>query len=59
LTDEQKERAIHDWLIDNSEYDHPAFEYHETHDKSIKGYEDSYSAYGILIKGIGVCNGCV
>lgn len=50
MTDLQKEKAIHDYIVNNTRYD-------------IVNYErgtippESYSPYGVLIKGVAVCEG--
>jgi len=48
MSDLEKEKAIHDYLVLNCRYDYDNF---------LKGTipEESYSAYGLLINGAGVC----
>lgn len=48
MTDLQKEKALHDYVVKNYEYD-----YDNYLNGTIPG--DSYSAYGLLINGKGVC----
>ncbi|BAH06956.1 transglutaminase domain-containing protein [Clostridium kluyveri] len=49
MEDYQKELVLHDYVVNNSKYDERAY----------KGNmpEDSYTAYGVLINGVGVCQG--
>ncbi|PRR80103.1 Transglutaminase-like superfamily protein [Clostridium liquoris] len=50
MSDLEKEYAIHDYIVKNTEYDYDNF---------IKGTvpNECYYPYGVLIKGKGVCNG--
>ncbi|HHW31990.1 MAG TPA: hypothetical protein GXX20_10025 [Clostridiaceae bacterium] len=50
MTDYEKELAIHDYIINNARYDTAYF-----NKKNIS--PESYSAYGILVLGKGVCEG--
>ena len=50
MTDYQKELAIHDYLIENCEYDVEGYE-------SGKIEADSFNAYGALCLGVAVCEG--
>lgn len=50
MSDFEKEKVIHDYIINNSKYD-------EDYILSIKVSNESYSPYGVLIKGKGVCEG--
>ena len=50
MTDFEKELAIHDYIIKNTEYDY------ENYNKNKIPYVD-HTAYGVLIKGVGVCDG--
>lgn len=50
MTDFEKELALHDYVVLNTKYDNDNY-LHGT----ISGF--SYSSYGVLIKGIGVCEG--
>lgn len=50
MTPYQKEIAIHDYLINNCEYDYEGFE-------SNKIKDESFTAYGALCLGIAVCEG--
>lgn len=50
MTDEQKVKTIHDYIVNNSKYDYENF-------KNNTISPESYSDYGILINGIGVCEG--
>lgn len=46
MKDYQKELALHDYVVNNADYD-----------RSVNLPDDSYTAYGILINGVGVCQG--
>ncbi|WP_446897289.1 transglutaminase domain-containing protein [Clostridium sp. LBM24168] len=51
MKDYEKELALHDYVVNNAKYDERA-------DVDINSMpEDSYTAYGILVKGTGVCQG--
>lgn len=50
MTDFQKELAIHDYLVLNSKYDPNKL-------SNGKYANESYSVYGILVRGVGVCGG--
>lgn len=50
MTDYEKEKALHDYIVKNTEYDE------ENYDADTIPQE-SYSPYGILIKNTGVCSG--
>lgn len=50
MTETQKARAIHNYLIQNARYDIENF-------KSDTLPDEAFTAYGILIKGTGVCQG--
>ena len=50
MTDEEKIKAVHDYIINNSKYDS------ERADDQIAKY-DSDTAYGNLIQGYGICGG--
>ncbi|AEB76592.1 transglutaminase domain-containing protein [Clostridium botulinum] len=47
MSDYEKELAIHDYIVNNSRYDERLFF------SSIPG--ESYTDYGVLVKGVGVC----
>lgn len=49
MKDYEKEKAIHDYIANNSKYDSRLF--------SGNMPVESYNAYGILINGVGVCQG--
>lgn len=49
MSTEQKLRKIHDYLIKTCRYDYKLTE--------IEGYEDQLTAYGVLVKKKGVCQG--
>lgn len=53
----EKELAINQYLCDNGEYDHAALESAEENDFKYVDeiYNDSFTAYGVLVNGIGVC----
>ncbi|SHF29412.1 S-layer homology domain-containing protein [Caldanaerobius fijiensis DSM 17918] len=50
MTDYEKELAIHDYIVTHTKYDYDNF---------LKDTipEESYTAYGVLINGVGVCQG--
>ena len=50
MSETDKARAIHDYIVKNTKYDYDNF---------LRGTipQDSYTAYGVLIKGVGVCQG--
>ncbi|MBF8983675.1 hypothetical protein IZY60_09015 [Lutibacter sp. B2] len=50
MTDFEKELAIHDYIIKNTQYDY------ENYNKNKIPYID-HTAYGVLVKGVGVCDG--
>ncbi|MFL0252195.1 leucine-rich repeat domain-containing protein [Clostridium neuense] len=50
MSDLQKEKAIHDYIVLNAKYD-----YYNYVKNTVP--QDDYSPYGILINGTGVCNG--
>lgn len=49
MKDYEKEAALHDYIINNAKYD--------TRYNKGNMPKESYTAYGVLIKGIGVCQG--
>lgn len=51
MKDYEKELVLHDYVVNNAKYDQRA----NTNIKSMPA--DSYTAYGILINGVGVCQG--
>lgn len=56
MSDEEKVRAIWDYLEANTQYDNAALEAAEASNfTEVLGFEDSFNAYGILCKGVGVC----
>lgn len=57
MTDLEKEMAINDYLCANAEYDDGALENAEANDFYYvdEAYYDSFTAYGTLIDGVGVC----
>ena len=50
MTDTQKIRVIHDYIIDNSKYDK------NRSDNNVFDYQ-SNTAYGVLLEGYGICSG--
>ncbi|GAB6108906.1 leucine-rich repeat domain-containing protein [Fusibacter bizertensis] len=50
MTDLEKEKAIHDYLVLNTKYDIDNY-YNHTIPK------DSYEEYGVILNGVGVCSG--
>lgn len=59
MTDLEKSFAINNFLIENSEYDWAALEEAERNNFQFVDarFNDSFTAYGILINGVGVCSG--
>jgi len=59
MTDLEMQTAINDFLIENATYDFGALENAEGNNFMFvdSEYYDSFTAYGILINGIGVCSG--
>ena len=57
MSDAQKELAINTYLCENSQYDHDALKNAEKYSFTMVDEEfyDSFTAYGILIDGVGVC----
>lgn len=54
----EKERALHDWLTDNSEYHKEILDAYmngENLNAISEIYGDSFNPYGVLINGVGVC----
>lgn len=49
MKDYEKEAALHDYVVNNTKYD--------TRFDSGNMPKESYTAYGVLIKGVGVCQG--
>ncbi|GFN34102.1 transglutaminase domain-containing protein [Paenibacillus xylaniclasticus] len=57
MSDEEKYKAIYDYLNDNSRYDEAALENAEANDfkKVDAEFNDSFTTYGIMVKKVGVC----
>ena len=57
MSDAQKELAINTYLCENSQYDHDALKNAEKYSFTMvdKEFYDSFTAYGILVDGVGVC----
>lgn len=58
MTDAEKQLAIYQYLENNTVYDYDALEDAKANNytkMSDSSYEDSFNAYGILVKGKGVC----
>ncbi|MFL0196796.1 transglutaminase domain-containing protein [Clostridium sp. WILCCON 0269] len=49
MKDYEKELALHDYVVNNTKYDERAYTGNMP--------EDSYTAYGVLMNGVGVCQG--
>lgn len=49
MSDYEKELAVHDYLVKNSSYDRRLFNGNMP--------QESYTDYGVLVKGVGVCEG--
>ena len=59
MSDLEKSLAINDFLVKNVEYDFGALENAEKNDFRFVDdrYNDAFTAYGVLIHGLGVCQG--
>ncbi|MGG4129892.1 transglutaminase domain-containing protein [Paenibacillus illinoisensis] len=57
MKDDEKRKAIYDYLNDNAKYDDAALESAEQNNfKNVDAqFNDSFTTYGILVKGVGVC----
>lgn len=57
MSDVEKEMAINTWLCENATYDHSALENAEKYafTQVDEEFYDSFTAYGILMDGVGVC----
>ncbi|MCG7384254.1 transglutaminase domain-containing protein [Paenibacillus sp. ACRRY] len=57
MKDDEKRKAIYDYLNDNAKYDDAALESAEQNNfKNVEAqFNDSFTTYGILVKGVGVC----
>ncbi|WP_366290849.1 transglutaminase domain-containing protein [Paenibacillus sp. AN1007] len=57
MSDDEKRKAIYDYLNDNAKYDDAALKSAEQNNfKQVDAqFNDSFTTYGILVKGIGVC----
>lgn len=58
MSDEDKVKAIYDYLTENSVYDNEALEYAEENgfeSSNLSDFQDSFNTYGVLINGKGVC----
>ncbi len=57
MSDVEKEIAINTYLCENAEYDNDALENAEENNfaKVDESFYDSFTAYGILVDGVGVC----
>lgn len=57
MSDDEKRKAIYDYLNDNAKYDDAALENAEKNNfkKTDSQFNDSFTTYGIMVKGIGVC----
>lgn len=57
MSDAEKEMAINTWLCENAVYDDAALENAEKYSFTMVDEEfyDSFTAYGILVDGVGVC----
>ncbi|WP_024631292.1 MULTISPECIES: transglutaminase domain-containing protein [unclassified Paenibacillus] len=57
MKDDEKRKAIYDYLNDNAKYDDAALENAEQNNfKNVDAqFNDSFTTYGILVKGVGVC----
>lgn len=57
MNEDEKRKAIYDYLNDNAKYDDAALENAELNNfKNVDPqFNDSFTTYGILVKGVGVC----
>lgn len=57
MSDEEKRKAIYDYLDKNTKYDDEALKSAEKNDfKSVdESFNDSFNTYGIMVKKVGVC----
>lgn len=57
MSDEEKRKAIYDYLNDNTKYDNAALENAKKNNftNTDPEFNDSFTTYGIMVKGIGVC----
>ncbi len=57
MSDVEKELAINTYLCENAYYDDAALENAETYDfaRVDEAFYDSFTAYGVLVDGVGVC----
>lgn len=57
MNEDEKRKAIYDYLNDNAKYDDAALENAEQNNfKNVDPqFNDSFTTYGILVKGVGVC----
>lgn len=57
MTDEEKRKALYDYLNDNTKYDDAALENAEANNyKEVdESFNDSFTTYGIMVKKVGVC----
>lgn len=57
MSDFEKEKVLHDYLVDNGTYDFKALEAgkQNNYQSAPEEFNDSFTAYGILVKGVGVC----
>jgi len=58
MTDEEKEKAIHDWLLQNGTYQDSVLDAYESGtslEDIAEEFPNAFNAYGILVDGIGVC----
>lgn len=58
MDDEEKRRAIYDWLNDNATYDYSAYLFAKNNQfkSTDESPHDSFTAYGVLVNKMGVCN---
>lgn len=57
MSDDEKRKAIYDYLNDNTKYDDAALENAKKNNYKYTDpqFNDSFTTYGIMVKGIGVC----
>lgn len=57
MSDDEKRQAIYDYLNDHTKYDDAALENAKKNNYMTvdKEFDDSYTAYGIMVKKVGVC----
>ena len=55
MSDKEKVTKLNDWIVDNAEYDYPAFEAMQEPFGAGDEFAHAWTAKGVLVDGIGVC----